>query len=129
MPTFFIKIISVIILVCSIFFVNKITYAVQLSPPGMGFGVCHWPGTYGMARSDSTINWFYSGGGAEDWIQIEPQQGTYNFAPLDDQLDRHFRSKPNTYFWLNIMTAMPSTVPDWAKQDSSLGYIELSYTS
>ena len=105
---------------------SSFVIAEQVSPPGMGFGVCHWPGTYGMARSDSTINWFYWGGGAEDWINIEPQREIYNFAPLDKQYDDHFKRKPNTYTWLDIMTGMPSTVPDWAKQDSSLGYIELS---
>lgn len=100
--------------------------AEQVSPPGMGFGVCHWPGTYGMKRSDSTINWFYWGGGAEDWNVIEPVRGEFTFAPLDSQLEKHFKSKPNTFFWLDIMTAMPSTVPDWAKNDQTLGYMQLA---
>lgn len=107
-------------------FISYSVYAEQISPPGMGFGVCHWPGTYGMARSDSTINWFYWGGGGEDWINIEAQRGIYSFAAMDKQYDDHFKRKPNTYTWLDIMTGMPSTVPDWAKQDSSLGYIELT---
>jgi len=105
---------------------SSFVFAEQVSPPGMGFGVCHWPGTFGMAKSDSTVNWFYWGGGGEDWINIEPQRGVYTFAPMDKQYDDYFKKKPNTYYWLDIMTGMPSTVPDWAKQDSSLGYIELS---
>jgi len=118
----------VVILLVVLLFMTQTSFisAEQVSPSGMGFGVCHWPGTYGMAKSDSTVNWFYWGGGGEDWINIEPQRGIYSFAAMDKQYDDYFKRKPNTYTWLDIMTGMPSTVPDWAKQDSSLGYIELT---
>jgi len=125
---FLIKLLSLNIIIFSLLFVTKTSYAVQLSPPGMGFGVCHWPGTYGMKQSESSVNWFYWGGGGQDWNKIETLRGVYDFSAMDSEIATHFTSKPNTYFWLNILTAMPSTVPDWAKQDPSLGYIELSST-
>ncbi|MFH1840606.1 MAG: hypothetical protein ABH807_00385 [Candidatus Shapirobacteria bacterium] len=96
--------------------------AAAISPPGLGFGVCHWPGTGRYAES---VNWFYWGGGEENWNKIEPVKGQYTFAKLDKQLADQFTAKPNTSMWLNIMTAMPDTVPEWAKNDPALEYIKL----
>jgi|GEM_PF-5844321 len=97
------------------------------SPAGMGLGVCHWPGTDGLSHSRE-VNWFYWGGGGEDWTNIEPAKGQYDFSKLDKQLDDHFKLYPDSFFWLDIMTAMPGSVPDWAKQDPQLGYLQISGT-
>jgi len=127
MLTLFIKITSIIILLCSILFFNKIAFAVQLSPPGLGFGVCHWPGTDGLRNTDS-VNWFYWGGGGQDWNKIEATRNNYDFSAMDNELTKHFTTNPNTFFWLNILTSQPSTTPNWAKQDPKLNYILLSST-
>jgi len=127
MLTLFIKITSIIILLCSILFFNKIAFAVQLSPPGLGFGVCHWPGTDGLRNTDS-VNWFYWGGGGQDWNKIEATRNNYDFSAMDNELIKHFTTNPNTFFWLNILTSQPSTTPNWAKQDPKLNYILLSST-
>jgi len=121
---FLVKLLSLNILIISIFFITKPTFAAQTSPQGLGFGVCHWPGTYGMARSESTVNWFYWGGGGQDWNKIEAVRGVYDFSEMDKEIAAMFTNKPNASYWLDVLTEMPQTVPEWAKQDQSLGYIE-----
>ena len=79
-----------------------------------GLGVCHWPGTTGIGRSG--VSWFYwGGGGGQEWKEIEPVKGSYQFAAFDSALQTHFASYPNTSFVLNIFTAQPPVVPNWAK--------------
>ena len=107
-----------------ILFFPSFVNAEQKSPPGKGFGVCHWAAPSGMGYSDSTVNWFYGLGG-EYWSNIEKTKDVYSFTQLNQDLDYTFSQYPKAYFWLNLNTAMPQAVPEWAKQDTSLEYLEI----
>jgi hypothetical protein len=100
------------------------------APSKIGLGVCHWPGTDGL-KFYPYVNWFYwGGGGGQDWKELEPQQGHYDFSRFDSEFASHFSRFPGTRVFLNISTAMPQSLPEWIKNRADeFGYIKGPYSS
>lgn len=117
-------VITGIILVAILFSTHFVAHASSMSPPGLGFGKCHSAGDP-LNRSE-LINWFYSGGYTESWLDVEETRGVFDFSKWDAMRDSVFRRYPNASFWLNVLTAQQDSVPQWAKDDPSLGYIATS---
>lgn len=105
-------------------YLTAIQPVLGVSPSGLGFGKCHSAGA--PLNRSGLVNWFYTGGHTESWLDVEPTQGTFTFSRWDTMLDGLFRQYPDSSFWLNVQTSQPDSVPQWAKGDPSLGYIGIS---
>ena len=96
------------------------------SPPGLGFGKCHSAGA--PLNRSGLMNWFYTGGYTESLLDVEGTRGAFDFSRWDRMLDSLFRNYPDSSFWLNVQTSQQDSVPQWAKDDPSLGYLVTSST-
>ncbi|MBP6993898.1 hypothetical protein KBB12_01505 [Candidatus Woesebacteria bacterium] len=115
---------ALFVLVLSII-VPSLTYAApSVSPEGLGFGKCHSAGA--PLNRSGLVNWFYTGGYTESFLDAEATRGVFDFNKWDHMLDSVFRNYPDSSFWLNVQTSQPDSVPQWAKDDPTLGYLVTS---
>ncbi len=79
--------------------------------PDQGLGQCHWLEV--AILSQPTVSWGYDAGEkVSSWVVIEPQQGTFDWAPLDGQI--HKASDLGKRIWLELLTTEGQT-PSWAR--------------
>ncbi len=100
--------------------VVAVAHASSVSPPGMGFGKCHSAGP--QLNDSGAVNWYYNGGYEESWKEFEPTRGQYRFDNWNRWLARVLQTYPDAYVWLNVHSMQQDAVPDWAKQDPTMGY-------
>lgn len=93
------------------------------TPAGMGFGKCHSAGP--QLNDSGALTWYYNGGYEESWKEFEPTRGVYQFDNWNRWLGKMLKAYPNATVWLNVHTSQQDAVPEWAKQDPSLGYLDL----
>jgi hypothetical protein len=76
-----------------------------------GLGQCHW--VEASILSLPYVSWGYDAGAtASAWAAIEPQPATYNWAPLDAEINKaHDLGK---HIWLELLTTEGQT-PQWAR--------------
>jgi len=106
-----------IIFLLLFFVISRDIYA---TPPGMGFGKCHSAGP--QLNDSGVVNWYYNGGYEESWKAFEPTRGQYQFDVWNRWIGKVLQSYPNAYVWLNVHSMQQDSVPDWAKQDPTMGY-------
>ena len=76
-----------------------------------GLGQCHWLDS--SILSLPYVSWAYDAGeAASSWATIEPQEGTFNWEPLDGLIAKaHNMGK---HIWLELLTTEGQT-PGWAR--------------
>ncbi len=78
---------------------------------GQGLGQCHW--VDGRILSEPAVGWAYDASVASSaWKTLEPQPGTFDWAPLDAQVAK--ARSLGKQIWLELLTTEGST-PQWAK--------------
>jgi hypothetical protein len=76
-----------------------------------GLGQCHWLAP--SVLSNPHVSWAYdSGETASGWVTIEPQEGTFNWAPLDAEIAK--ARDLGKHIWLELHTSEGHT-PQWAR--------------
>ncbi len=78
---------------------------------GQGLGQCHW--VDGQILSEPFVSWAYDASTASSaWKVLEPQDGTFDWAPLDAQVAK--ARSLGKQIWLELLTTEGGT-PLWAK--------------
>jgi hypothetical protein len=76
-----------------------------------GLGLCHWLDP--DVLSHPYVGWAYDAGArASGWSTIEPQDGLYSWAALDEEI-RKARTREKR-IWLEVLTS-EGLVPQWAR--------------
>jgi len=75
-----------------------------------GLGQCHWldPNIVSMPY----VSWAYDAGQASSWATVEPQDGVFNWAPLDAEIAK--ARSLGKHIWLELLTTEGQT-PQWAR--------------
>jgi len=78
---------------------------------GQGLGQCHWLDS--NILSIPYVGWAYDAGQtASGWAAIEPQEGVFNWAPLDAEIAK--ARSLGKHIWLELLTTEGQT-PQWAR--------------
>jgi len=80
-----------------------------------GLGLCH--STQINILEDPSVSWSYDAGSSVEWPTVEPNDGQFNWTPMDDLLaiSKAFGTKA----WLQIQNH--DATPEWAKTKSVSG--------
>jgi hypothetical protein len=79
--------------------------------PQQGLGQCHWLDS--QILSSPIVGWAYDASAASSgWRALEPEDGAFNWAPLDGQVLR--ARNLGKHIWLELLTTEGS-VPQWAQ--------------